>query len=114
HRPPAGSALPTYSDECSCVAPHLGGRASSGVTRSRRDRFGGASRPRLPATVMGMAEETATTYFEELSALDAFFLYAERDEAPLHIGAVYVFEDAGGRGARGIALTLEERLHLVP
>ncbi|HXM57245.1 MAG TPA: wax ester/triacylglycerol synthase family O-acyltransferase [Candidatus Dormibacteraeota bacterium] len=61
-----------------------------------------------------MAQEAAATYFEELSALDAFFLYAERDEAPLHIGAVYVFEDAGGRGARGIALTLEERLHLVP
>jgi diacylglycerol O-acyltransferase len=61
------------------------------------------------------AQEAPATYFEELSALDAFFLYAERDEAPLHIGAVYVFEDGGsGRGARGIALTLEERLHLVP
>ena len=64
-----------------------------------------------------MAEETAT-FFEELTALDAFFLYAERDEAPLHIGAVYVFEGEprvpGGRGAQGIARTLEERLHLVP
>ncbi|HSR23282.1 MAG TPA: wax ester/triacylglycerol synthase domain-containing protein, partial [Candidatus Eisenbacteria bacterium] len=64
-----------------------------------------------------MAEETAT-FFEELTALDAFFLYAERPEAPLHIGAVYIFEGepqvAGGRGALGIAQTLEERLHLVP
>src|SRR2546423_6432548 len=64
-----------------------------------------------------MAEETAT-FFEELTALDAFFLYAERAEAPLHIGAVYIFEGesqvAGGRGARGIERTLEERLHLVP
>jgi diacylglycerol O-acyltransferase / wax synthase len=64
-----------------------------------------------------MVEETAT-FSEELTALDAFFLYAERAEAPLHIGAVYVFEGeprvAGGRGALGIARTLEERLHLVP
>ena len=64
-----------------------------------------------------MAEQIAT-FFEELSALDAFFLYAEREEAPLHIGAVYVFEGEptvpGGRGALGIARTLEERLHLVP
>jgi diacylglycerol O-acyltransferase / wax synthase len=58
------------------------------------------------------------THLEELSALDAFFLYAEREEAPLHIGAVYLFEGgsqvAGGRGAQGIAETLEARLHLVP
>jgi diacylglycerol O-acyltransferase / wax synthase len=64
-----------------------------------------------------MVEETAT-FFEELTAVDAFFLYAERPEAPLHIGAVYVFEGepqvAGRRGARGIRRTLEERLHLVP
>src|SRR5215467_5414245 len=64
-----------------------------------------------------MAEQIAT-FFEELSALDAFFLYAEREEAPLHIGAVYVFEGEptvpGGRGAQGIRQTLEERLHLVP
>ena len=64
-----------------------------------------------------MVEQTAT-FFEELSALDAFFLYAERPEAPLHIGAVYVFagesQVAGGRGAQGIRRTLEERLHLVP
>ncbi len=58
------------------------------------------------------------SFFEELSALDAFFLYAEREEAPLHIGAVYIFEGeprvAGGRGAQGIADTLRERLQLVP
>jgi diacylglycerol O-acyltransferase / wax synthase len=64
-----------------------------------------------------MVQETAT-FFEELTALDAFFLYAERPEAPLHIGAVYIFEGepraAGGRGAQGIRRTLEERLHLVP
>ena len=62
-----------------------------------------------------MVQEAPATFYEELAALDAFFLYAERDEAPLHIGAVYIFEgDTGGRGARGIARTLEERLHLVP
>lgn len=59
-----------------------------------------------------------TPFFEELTAMDAFFLYAERDEAPLHIGAVYLFEDhprvSGGRGAQGIVETLQERLHLVP
>jgi WS/DGAT/MGAT family acyltransferase len=57
-------------------------------------------------------------FFEELSPLDAFFLYAERHEAPLHIGAVYIFREEpelpGGRGAQGISQTLEERLHLVP
>lgn len=60
----------------------------------------------------------APPFFEELTALDAFFLYAEREEAPLHIGAVYIFEGeprtAGGRGAQGIQQTLQERLHLVP
>ena len=64
-----------------------------------------------------MAQDTAT-FFEELTALDAFFLYAERDEAPLHIGGVYIFEGEprvpGARGARGIERTLEERLHLLP
>ena len=61
-----------------------------------------------------MAEQTAT-FFDELTAQDAFFLYAERPEAPLHIGAVYIFEGVpGARGALGIEKTLEERLHLVP
>ena len=62
--------------------------------------------------------ESAEAFYEDLSPLDAFFLYAERPEAPLHVGAVYIFEGRprvrGGRGAQGIARTLEERLHLVP
>ena len=57
-------------------------------------------------------------YFEPLSGLDAWFLYGERHEAPLHIGATYIFEGEsrvpGGRGALGLAQTIEERLHLVP
>ncbi len=57
-------------------------------------------------------------FYEPLAGLDAWFLYAERHEAPLHIGATYIFEGtprvAGGRGALGLARTIEERLHLVP
>jgi diacylglycerol O-acyltransferase / wax synthase len=57
-------------------------------------------------------------HHEPLTALDAWFLYAERPEAPLHIGGVYIFEGGseveGGRGALGIAETVAERLHLVP
>jgi hypothetical protein len=57
-------------------------------------------------------------YFEPLVGLDTWFLYAERHEAPLHIGATYIFDGAprvkGGRGALGLARTIEERLHLVP
>ncbi len=57
-------------------------------------------------------------HFEPLSGLDSWFLYAERHEAPLHIGATYIFEGTsitqGGRGALGLARTIEERLHLVP
>jgi diacylglycerol O-acyltransferase len=54
-------------------------------------------------------------FYEDLSPLDAFFLYAERPEAPFQLGGVYVFEGRQrGRGAEGIARTLEERLHLVP
>jgi diacylglycerol O-acyltransferase / wax synthase len=57
-------------------------------------------------------------YFEPLVGLDTWFLYAERHEAPLHIGATYIFDGTprgkGGRGALGIARTIEERLHLVP
>jgi len=62
--------------------------------------------------------DAAELFYEDLSPLDAFFLYAERPEAPLHVGAVYIFEGRprvrGGRGAQGIARTLEERLQLVP
>jgi diacylglycerol O-acyltransferase / wax synthase len=62
--------------------------------------------------------DEAEPFYEDLSPLDAFFLYAERPEAPLHVGAVYIFEGRpqvrGGRGAQGIVRTLEERLHMVP
>jgi diacylglycerol O-acyltransferase / wax synthase len=58
------------------------------------------------------------TYFEPLTARDAWFLYAERPDTPLDIGTVYVFgpevEFPGGRGALGIEETIAERLHLVP
>ena len=57
-------------------------------------------------------------YFEPLTPLDAWFLYLERPEAPLHIGGVYIFEGTpeveGAPGALGITKTLESRLHLVP
>src|SRR5258708_2717181 len=60
----------------------------------------------------------AEPFFEELTPLDAWFLYLERAEAPLHIGGVYIFEGkpevTGAPGAEGIAKTLESRLHLVP
>src|SRR5476649_50807 len=58
------------------------------------------------------------THSEPLTGLDSWFLYGERHEAPLHIGATYIFEGTpqfkGGRGALGLAQTIEERLHLVP
>ena len=57
-------------------------------------------------------------FSEPLAGLDTWFLYGERHEAPLHIGATYIFEGTprlkGGRGALGLARTIEERLHLVP
>ena len=58
------------------------------------------------------------SFFEPLSARDAWFLYAERPETPLDIGTVYVFEGGsqvpGGRGALGVEETIKERIHLVP
>jgi WS/DGAT/MGAT family acyltransferase len=58
------------------------------------------------------------TFFEPLSARDAWFLYAERPSTPLDLGTVYVFEAGsqvpGGRGAIGIEETIRERIHLVP
>ena len=58
------------------------------------------------------------SWFEPLTARDAWFLYAERSDTPLDIGTVYVFgpevEWPGGRGAVGIEETIAERLHLVP
>ncbi len=60
----------------------------------------------------------AASFYEPLTALDSWFLYGERAEAPLHIGGVYTFEGAsqvpGGRGAQGVGEILEERLHLLP
>src|SRR5438132_14183735 len=57
-------------------------------------------------------------HYEPLSGFDTWFLYGERHEAPLHIGAAYIFEGRtqtkGGRGALVLARTIEERLHLVP
>src|SRR5260221_897828 len=60
----------------------------------------------------------SNTHFEPLVGLDTWFLYGERHEAPLHIGATYIFEGdprvKGGRGAQGLARTVEERIHLLP
>jgi len=60
----------------------------------------------------------AEPFYEALTPLDAWFLYLERPDAPLHIGGVYIFdgkpEVKGAPGAQGIAKTLESRLHLVP
>jgi diacylglycerol O-acyltransferase / wax synthase len=59
-----------------------------------------------------------SSYYEPLSARDAWFLYAERPETPLDLGTVYVFEGGsrvpGGRGAMGLEETVAERIHLVP
>ncbi|HXM58359.1 MAG TPA: wax ester/triacylglycerol synthase family O-acyltransferase [Candidatus Dormibacteraeota bacterium] len=61
---------------------------------------------------------TDATFYEPLSARDAWFVYAERRDVPLDIGTVYVFEGGsrvpGGRGAAGIEETIAERLHLFP
>ncbi len=58
------------------------------------------------------------TFYEPLSARDAWFLYAERPETPLDLATVYVFEGGsrvpGGRGAMGVEETVAERIHLVP
>jgi diacylglycerol O-acyltransferase len=60
----------------------------------------------------------AGTFYEPLTARDAWFVYAERRDVPLDIGTVYVFEGGsrvpGGRGAVGIEQTIAERLHLFP
>jgi diacylglycerol O-acyltransferase / wax synthase len=57
-------------------------------------------------------------HYEPLTALDSWFLYAETPETPLHIGGVYIFEAGSripdGKGALGLARTLEQRLHLLP
>jgi WS/DGAT/MGAT family acyltransferase len=58
------------------------------------------------------------TFFEPLTARDAWFLYAERPDTPLDVATVYVFEAgsrvAGGKGALGVEESIAARLHLVP
>ncbi|HEX2645825.1 MAG TPA: wax ester/triacylglycerol synthase domain-containing protein, partial [Candidatus Dormibacteraeota bacterium] len=58
------------------------------------------------------------SYYEPLTARDAWFLYAERPDTPLDLATVYVFEGGsrvpGGRGAAGVEDTVRERIHLVP
>jgi WS/DGAT/MGAT family acyltransferase len=65
-----------------------------------------------------MTRTELETFFEPLSARDAWFLYAERADTPLDIGTVYVFDSElefpGGHGATGLEETIAERLHLVP
>jgi diacylglycerol O-acyltransferase len=71
-----------------------------------------------PVRQSGLGGVMTESFFEPLTGIDAWFLYGERHEAPLHIGATYIFEGKprveGGRGALGLARTIEERLHLVP
>ena len=56
--------------------------------------------------------------FDRLSALDSFFLDTEREDSPMHIGAVCLFEDPG-HGDRRVTLRrlrahVEARLALIP
>jgi WS/DGAT/MGAT family acyltransferase len=58
------------------------------------------------------------TFYEPLTARDAWFLYAEKADTPMDVATVYVFEAGsrmpGGRGALGIEESIAARLHLVP
>lgn len=47
-----------------------------------------------------------------LSPMDAFFLYIEREEQPMHVGATTIFE--GKIPFRKFVKNLESRLHLLP
>ncbi|MFP4500581.1 MAG: wax ester/triacylglycerol synthase family O-acyltransferase [Candidatus Hydrogenedentota bacterium] len=49
---------------------------------------------------------------QRLSAMDAFFLYLEAEEQPMHVGAVCLFE--GRLPYAQFVKTLESRLHMVP
>lgn len=56
--------------------------------------------------------------FDRFSALDSFFLEVERDDSPMHLGAVCLFEE-GGPGDRRITLRrlrahIEARLDSIP
>lgn len=65
-----------------------------------------------------MLSERVEPFFEELSPLDAFFMYSERREAPLHVGALYIFEGRPQGSERPWVVdavrSVEERLDLVP
>ena len=78
----------------------------------------GLSTCRAAGTRIALGRIVRDTHSEPLTGLDSWFLYGERHEAPLHIGATYIFEGTprvkGGRGALGLAETIERRLHLVP
>jgi WS/DGAT/MGAT family acyltransferase len=71
------------------------------------------------ATIPGIEmPDDGQPFFEDLSPLDAFFVYAERPEAPLHSGAVYILDGGPrGRGARAeelVVRVLEGRLRRAP
>src|SRR6058998_993560 len=78
----------------------------------------------IPASSMSWPDSGAIIaagverFFEPVSPRDAWFIYAERPDAPLDVATVYVFEGEprvpGGRGAAGIEETVSERLHLFP
>ncbi|MBO0686078.1 MAG: wax ester/triacylglycerol synthase family O-acyltransferase, partial [Candidatus Dormibacteraeota bacterium] len=65
-----------------------------------------------------MLSERVEPFFEELSPLDAFFMYSERRETPLHVGAVYIFEGRPQGPERPWVVdavrSVEDRLDLVP
>ena len=47
-----------------------------------------------------------------MTAMDAFFLYAERDEAPMHVGCTCIFD--GPLPFKKFMKNLEARIHLIP
>ncbi len=55
---------------------------------------------------------TQTSLSHRLSTQDATFLYFEREDAPMHIGSVAVFQ--GEIPYERFAKNLEEKLHLIP
>lgn len=52
------------------------------------------------------------TLRRRLSPMDAFFLYSEREESPMHVGGVCIFE--GKMSYRKVVASLESRLDLIP
>src|SRR5579859_7795842 len=104
----SGSALVlTSTFQVPCIAAATSARA----TAARITPGNVAMRPGTPAGAVGQSDWGMTDkYFEPLVGLDTWFLYAERHEAPLHIGATYIFDGTprvkGGRGALGLARTI--------